>query len=218
MAWVWDRRVNQYRNTETGRFLSRADADRMAEGSIDASVEIVQGWGDQVDDGTLSAARFRRNMRDEIKSEYIRQYIAARGGREMMTPADWGSVGGSIAEQFRWLDRFVAQIEAGEVTGGQIRMRAAMYVRSSNEARSRAYARSVGLGPELPAYPGDGTSDCLTNCNCSWDIIPVYNAEGDQVIYWECYWRLGGSEEHCATCLQRAGDWSPLRVGPDGLL
>ena len=58
----------------------------------------------------------------------------------------------------------------------------------------------------LPAMPGDGTSQCLTRCRCSWDITKL---EGDG--NYDCTWVMSDAE-HCQTCRQRATDWAPLRV------
>jgi len=65
--------------------------------------------------------------------------------------------------------------------------------------------------PELPAYPGDGQTICLTNCACSWQIEEVY--EGEVLTGWDCYWTLGiVKTEHCDDCLDNTGKWNPLFI------
>lgn len=92
----------------------------------------------------------------------------------------------------------------------QIAARSRMYVRSAREAYERANARTRGA-PELPAYPGDGSTVCLTNCACHWELEPVEDEATGEIVEWEAYWTLGMTE-HCPDCLERAEMWNPLRI------
>jgi hypothetical protein len=78
-----------------------------------------------------------------------------------------------------------------------------MYPRSAREARERANARAWGV-PKLPAYPGDGQSECLVNCRCFWSIKETRDG-------WEATWALTPAE-HCATCVENSQKWNPLVV------
>lgn len=60
----------------------------------------------------------------------------------------------------------------------------------------------------LPAMPGDGTSQCLGNCKCSWDVKVVDEEAGD----YDCTWVYGETEDHCQTCIVRAREWRPLQI------
>lgn len=82
------------------------------------------------------------------------------------------------------------------------------------QARAESYAKTIvvpywqgqtKLLP-LPAMPAEGTQ-CLNNCKCKWEIIPVNEAAGD----FDCYWRLMPAE-HCQTCTERARTWNPIRI------
>lgn len=61
-------------------------------------------------------------------------------------------------------------------------------------------------GWPLPAYPGDGTTQCKTNCRCSWDVVEL-PGEGNANAIW-----LLGPADHCQTCMQRSEDWAPLQI------
>ena len=165
-------------------------------------------------------------MREEIKKEYLRQYVLGRGGKGSMTQADWGSVGGMLIEQYhgtkkhKGLDGFYAAVKAGDLSEDQIRARAAMYVNSAREGFERGQARAFGIPlDKLPMIPGRGDTQCLTNCACSWEFVAVYDetAEGTVLVGWDCYWTLGiVKTEHCPDCLENAGKWNPLFVGTGG--
>jgi len=175
--------------------MPRSDVLAYVERSLEASGVATGQLVDFVVDGVTSPEDFRELFREEIKREYIREYLLGIGGREQMTPRDWGSIGGMLAEQYRYLDEFARQIAAGELTPEQIAARAQMYVISAREAYERAHGRNaeaLGMSEELwvmdeskehcddcAAYadagwqpigafpmPGDGTTACLTNCGC----------------------------------------------------
>lgn len=61
-------------------------------------------------------------------------------------------------------------------------------------------------GWPLPAWPGDGTTQCKTRCRCSWDIRQL-GGEGNADAHW-----LLGNVDHCQTCEQRAEEWAPIRI------
>jgi len=144
----------------------------------------------------ITLGQWERNMREQIKEEYIRQYLLGRGGRDLMTPVDWGSIGGMCADQYRYLDGFAAEIATGELSEKQIAARSAMYLHSAREAFERARDRAQPDVTEIQwnttaaescvdcvAYadmgwqpiaddpyggnlPGSGGTRCLVNCRC----------------------------------------------------
>ena len=111
-----------------------------------------------------------------------------------------------LKEQYRYLNAFMQQIARGELSNAQIVMRMNMYINSANEALWRAITRDLPL--ELPAYPGDGSTRCLVNCQCEWEILPRDDG-------YDCFWRLGAAE-HCSDCLTRASEWNPYKIRVSG--
>lgn len=144
-------------------------------------------------EGGITEAQFIMLMREEIKSTYIQQYLIVNGSTNM-SQSDWGTLGSLIKEQYKYLDGFAGEI--GNLTEAQIKARMDMYINSSRSANAAAmqnleqangasmmrwvlgetedhcedclgYVNQgwVTIG-ELP-LPGDGESQCLTNCKCS---------------------------------------------------
>lgn len=91
----------------------------------------------------LTVGDWQTMMRQSLKESYIQQYVSARGGLDMMTQADWGSIGGMLREQYRYLDRFAEDIANGRLTEAQIAARARMYFESAREAHERALERAM---------------------------------------------------------------------------
>lgn len=61
-------------------------------------------------------------------------------------------------------------------------------------------------GWPLPAWPGDGTTQCKTRCRCSWNISQL-SGDGNADATW-----LLGNADHCQTCMQRSEEWAPLHI------
>lgn len=193
--WGWLDGVKKFWNTVTGFFRGRREVEQDAETLIAANTVANEAAIELASTGALDPDAFRAQMREEIKDAYIDQYILGIGGRDQMTAADWGSVGGMIADQYRYLDGFIDEIRAGTLTEEQIRARAGMYINSSREAFERATQRNaqelkltemawtLGEAEHCPdcldlaamgwvpmgtitQYPGGGQTQCLTNCQC----------------------------------------------------
>ena len=193
----------RYKDNDNGRFISRQKILSWQQEGIDVGVEQAKSFAEPVATGEITVGRWQTTMRALIKKNAIQQAILGAGGREQMTQADWGMVGGVIADQYRYLDNFAQQIADGELSSAQIAARSAMYIRSTKEAFERMQSRIRGL-PMMPAYSGDGSTICLTNCACAWEYVWKPSANK-----WYCYWRLSPAE-HCETCLERAEKWNPL--------
>jgi len=145
MAWQWSESIHRYRDKVTGRFASRDDVLSWVNESIAGSDTAVYDYSLLVDrdNPTISPTDWQEAMRKELKGEYIRQYVLGRGGVDQMTQVDWGSVGGMLAEQYKYLQVMAEQLEAGELTQAQVAARSQMYIRSSREAFERANRRGM---------------------------------------------------------------------------
>lgn len=117
----------------------------------------------------------------------------------LLTPDELATLTDIVKEQSGYLTIFATVLEG--LTISQIIARAEMYINATRQGFERGKAAAYGI--ELPAYPGDGSSPCLSNCRCYWQI-----ESGDAIL---AYWRLGIAD-HCAVCQQRNAEWNPYRV------
>lgn len=202
--WVWSVAAHRYRNVRTGRFIGATEMLGLRDTFLDAQRASAADLAERLIQNDMTVGQWERIMRRDIKTSYIDQYVLAHGGRGTMTQADWGRIGAMVKEQYRYLDGFAQAIADGNLTEGQIRMRSQMYHDSSVQAYERAAAQILGV-PRLPAYPGDGSTACHTNCRCHWRIEPVNGG-------WDCYWIVDPAAEHCDDCIERGDQWNPLEV------
>jgi len=207
--WLWDAKIFDYVDGD-GNVMGRNELTTRSRKMVTSATDALGDIGASVGSGSRTVSAARLALREELKNEYIRQYMMGRGGRPFMTSADWGSIGGSLAEQFKYLERnVIPYLET--MSEAQIRNRMSMYANSSREAFFRGQSRARGFEPsQLPYMPADGDTICLTKCNCEWDFSEVRD-EGELVGF-DAYWRLGGSVQHCDSCLGRAAESSPFQI------
>ena len=208
--WTWNLKAKRYQDASTGRFMARDEVLGLVQQSLDASGNVTDTLAGLAAGGQLAPGDWRDMMRSEIKGEYLRQYMTGRGGRAQMTYSDWGRCGAMLKAQYKWLEGFAEQVATGELSEAQIRARARLYVDSARQAYEKGNARALGA-PDLPAYPGDGSTACLSNCQCGWRIKEVFDEAG-QPVGWDCYWELTPGAEHCVDCEGRGVEWYPLEI------
>lgn len=214
--WLWDPRLSGgkggYRLTRAGAeatgqragtVIGYARMLSLRETYLERQRERTDALAAQLFAGEMTIQEWVLAMREAIKETYITQYVLASGGRGQLGPTDWGRLGGLLRVQYGFLQRFAQDIVEGRYSSLEaIQNRAGMYLSSSRQAFERAEAARRGLS--LPAYPGDGTSDCKTNCHCHWDFV-------EEVERWLCTW-VRTVKDSCVTCVERAGRWAPYII------
>lgn len=169
--------------------LAKAAADEMA------------ALADKLNAGRMSLPSWRKAMDKELADYHTAAFMlgtAQRLGvkpdsplisRKRLSNAERADISAAIHAQRGYLSKFEQAVKDGHLSPAQIRARAASYGDSVRTTESQA----ATFGADLPFYPGDGSTVCLTHCRCSWQ------QRADQ---W--YWTLGLVAEHCDDCRRRA--------------
>lgn len=183
------------------------DSQEAIGGSVDVLLGLLLLYGD----GELSANEFQAAVEDEIAQEQTRQYLLGVGGESQMEEEDRVVLDGLINDQIAYFAGFMALLIAGEISLLQASARLSMYGQSSNLAYNAGMGRRYGISwGQLPAWPCDGSTQCLTNCGCYWIYEMEYNDAGEEVRML-CYWRLGKTD-NCEDCLLRVDGWNPYII------
>lgn len=147
--------------------------------------------------GDITIADWHEAMRAEIRRTHALQLIAGAGGeKSKVKPDDWLRLGNTVKRQYGYLSKFSRDIQAGNPSAEAISARAQMYSRAARES----FWKSATSGHELPAHPGDGSSECRSNCGCAW----TQQSDG-----W--HW-IRGKGDSCPTCKMREKTWNPYRA------
>ena len=203
--WTWNGKSKRYHNTQDGRFIGLSQMAVLRQEYITHEKQVAANLANDLFAGKINLTQWQTGMREVIRRNFVTEYELARGGRKQMTQRDWGILGQKIRSQYQYLQGFARDLAGGRYTQAQAGVaarRAGMYVDSANQAFEQGKAEGYGL--VLPAYPTDGTSECLSNCRCYWRIQETETE-------WLCFWRLRKAE-HCLTCKARAKQWKPLRI------
>ncbi len=152
--------------------------------------------------GLFSLAEWEARMRQTLASAYLAMYLFARGGSGRLRDEDWDIIEAEILLQMQFLNLFAQEILAGIMSEGQIANRAGLYFQSMAAMYEDAQAASYDYRLILPANPGDCSSECCSNCKCTWAF-----AQTDTVIM--AQWIRNAAAESCPTCLRRES-CSPL--------
>lgn len=208
-GFTYDPKTGRYRNAATGRFLTQATVTSLRNEFVGARsagmVNLVTGL--LPIDHAADPLAWMAGMRQietaawrEIQRTYAAQVVFGRGGLGQMTSRERLLVQTSLEEQRGYWNRFMAQAQAGGMSRDQVAHRASLYVDASTRVFEEA--RAMALDITLPAYPGDGGTDCMMGCKCTWDIrVKKHTVEAT--------WHIGGSVKPCAGCASRARQYSP---------
>ena len=169
----------------------------MARNIIEMFQQRITDLTGRLNAGDIDLLSWQIGMKDELRQLYSLQLIAAaKGNQETVSMDAWRTAESLLEKQYGYLKDFAKTIASGDLSDGQILARAALYARSGKEM---FWTQSTSKA-DLPAMPGDGSSECLGNCGCEW-------LEVDGQWYW-----IRGKNDSCATCIQREKDWQPYKV------
>jgi hypothetical protein len=201
--WTYNPLDGTYRDAD-GRKVSD-DRLRAALGQyLDAQAQRARNTTADLASGYATVEEWEHEMRRIVKDTHGGAYMLGRGGRNAMRPADWGRIGAIVKQQYRYLNRYAGAVARGEVSAEQAITRSALYVGAARQAHGMGLQQARAW-PDLPAQPGDGTSECLGHCRCWWAVVRTSDG-------WEATWNAIDDPVECKTCLERAEKWAPLTL------
>lgn len=196
---------------------SRASKQAVLDRARDRYDDVAAGLAGDLHRGRITPVEFEERLADEVKRLHVAAYVAGRSGTwGEITPQQWGRLGPIIRFQYSklrgWRDELQRTPRDADgtltISEAKLLQRAGYYRSAATQSFERGLVDEIGLASDvLPAYPGDGTTDCMTNCVCRWAIRILNKARGD----FNASWRLGNAE-HCPTCRKRARSWKRLKV------
>ena len=148
----------------------------------------------QLADDEITTGTWQITMRQLLRDAFADQ-LRAGAAPDRPDSSDYLMLGPLLRSQYEYLEGFARDVAAGYLTFDQITARAQLYIGASQEAYWAMIARRHDV--KLPAYPGDGSSECLGYCGCEW-------VEEEDGWHW-----VRGKDDSCPTCLQRAIEWNP---------
>lgn len=181
----WIAGAARYRDPDTGRFIARSEVRRVLDKVITESQKRVRETTERMRDGSIDVGDWDAVMRQEIKRTHLAAESLVRGGWKQMSPRDFGRVGQRVRAQYRFLDRFVRQIESGAVrTDGTLFNRALMYPGSARVGfhdSQTPQLEALGYGFERNVlHPAEHCEGCLVESRRGWQPIGTLRPIGSR--------------------------------------
>lgn len=192
--FTWSVESGRYRDTRTGRYISELRIRSGIDRAIARSSREMSAMSEDLRAGRISLSEWSRLMREEIKSQQIAAATIARGGAAQMSPTDYGRVGGAVANQYRYLNRFEKQIAKGLVLDGRFKARVDLYseaARTTYETTKRERVEHSG-GEEERNILGDAQhcEECEELTAAGWQPIGSMPPPGRRQCGNRCKCRL----------------------------
>lgn len=183
----------RYRGRD-GRFVPERRIKAAVDDMIDGGTERLVGMTDALRSGRMPLAEWQRAMMDELRQMHGGAAILAHGGKQAMSPSDWGWTGFRVRTEYRYLRNWAREIADGTAPlDGRMLARARLYGGASRvtfEQMKMRDARNGGMQFErwvlspadhcsgcpnqaargwvpLGTLPPIGSNPCKSNCRCS---------------------------------------------------
>lgn len=166
-AYTWDAKAARYKDA-AGRFVPKAAVLAAADQAIAGAKLEIEAQCSRLQSGGASLADWQTGMAAIIRSLHCGLAAAGKGGWASMGPADWGRVGLITRNQYQYLARFAAQIQAGEIDiqSGALAYRARLYADAGRQTFEQAARLAAQDAPTLQTErnvlgEADHCEDCL---------------------------------------------------------
>lgn len=191
LSYQYNNKANRWTNPSTGRFVSESVVIEEMRQHQTATYSTLESLTRDLFAGRINVAEWQTSTALEIKDAHLAQAMFGAGGRANMTPKEWGRVGGTLADEYRYLTRFANEIANGSVSEAQALARINQYGNATQQSYWREYVGASSdlvywiLQPaehcpdcltladgspykpgDLPTVPGAGSTRCRGNCKC----------------------------------------------------
>lgn len=168
---------------------------------------LIGAATDALERDPSQADRWYDEVARQLRRYTLAAYVSGTSGQPP-TDAGRGVVQGYTQTQLDFLAAFRDEIKAAGAWQNSWSSRAQMY---ADSIKAPWWAGNTRDWP-LPAMPGDGTTQCLTRCRCSWRVDEL-DGDGNADAYW-----VVSDGERCQTCIERGAQWGPLQIRGGELL
>lgn len=182
----------RWRNQDNGQFVAESTVIAEMRHHVNATFSELDRLTNQLYSGGITIQQWQIATAQELSDAHLAQSMFAVGGRANMTAVEWGRVGGTLADEYRYLANFANDIAIGKVSQAQALARIKQYGRATQQSYWREYANATegnihwNLSPAehcgdclelannspytaqtLTTYPGAGATQCRGNCQCT---------------------------------------------------
>jgi hypothetical protein len=193
---VYNTALRQYVNAASGVPLVQATVTNEMRLHVAGTFDTLDVLTRRLYNGQLTLAQWQIAVASELKDAHLAQSMYAVGGKTNMGAVEFGRVGGTLADEYRFLANFADDIAVGRVSQAQALARIKQYGKATQQSYWREFAQAsegqilwvlhpaehcvdcialAGDSPftrnTLPTFPGAGATQCRGNCNCTLERV-----------------------------------------------
>lgn len=199
MPYAYNNTAQRWFDTASGKFVSETAVIEEMRIHQTATYSALEELTRRLYAGGITLERWQVDIAAELKDAHLAQAMFAVGGKRNMEAENYGRVGGTLADEYRYLHNFATEIAAGTVSEAQALARIQQYGNATQASYWREYKLAseliywnlhpaehcgdcltlAGGSPykpkDLNQVPGDGNTKCRGNCKCtlSREEIPL---------------------------------------------
>lgn len=200
--FAYDASTARFRDFVTGRFIAEQYVQNIVEDAIGEGVERILNFFESVNAGRATSLDFEAAALHMLREKHFMAAAVGRGGVDRLTREDIKVLRNTLKSEAGYFRRFMRDVHAGNVSEAQMKSRLSMYSNKiynsfwtmrtrANVAAGFKYEQRIvdhaaencddcialaakGQQPigTLPE-PGDGSTQCLSNCRCTKEYSKV---------------------------------------------
>jgi len=136
----YNNNAQRWTNASTGRFVPEQSVISEMRRHQTATYETLNSLTRQLYAGRINIAQWEIAIASQLKDAHLAQAIFAVGGRANMTSVEYGRVGGTLRDEYRYLANFANDIASGRISERQALARIQQYGNATQQSYWREYA------------------------------------------------------------------------------
>lgn len=129
-GYTYDKGSQRYRNSDTGRFVSRSTVTSLLDQQVGKLESRLDNLYDAYAKGDITPGVYAERMRTEVRRAHLQQAALAKGGWEQLDQSDYGRVGQALKQIYPKIVGTTRDIQNGDVSEAQAKQRNVAYAGS----------------------------------------------------------------------------------------
>lgn len=171
----YDPRLLRYRDAATGRMVSEATVRAGVDAVTDVASDKLAALSGRLLANSVTLADWETQARQIIKDAHVAAGVAAKGGKEMMAPADWLAIAREIKTEYRYLHGMAEDIASGkQPLDGRLTARSRQYgqaARGTHAAMTGRERRNSGFRYERNVLSAGACNGC--QAESARGLVPI---------------------------------------------
>ena len=144
--YVYNNTAQRWQSVGSGRFVAEQTIIDEMRVHQEATFSTLDNLTTRLYSGSITVEQWQVAVASQLKDAHLAQAMFAVGGQANMTQANYGRVGGTLRDEYRYLSQFAQDIVDGKVSEAQALARIKQYGRATQQSYYREYARTTSPG------------------------------------------------------------------------